>query len=272
MGTVTNGDNGRNGDNGDNEDNVVEQSCDAAARLRLSKRMADLGMCSRREADEFIAAGMVRVDGVVVDVLGTKVLASQRIELASEAARHQDNKPTVVLHKPLGLVSGQPEHGYHAAIELIVPERRWSRDPNVDRFSRADRMGLAVAGRLDVDSTGLLLLTADGRVARSVIDGGGGVEKEYIVRVEGPLPHAGLALLRHGLSLDGRQLRAAEVEWIDDQRLRFVLREGRKRQIRRMCELVGLDVVALKRVRIGRIELGSLPTGEWRLLRPFEVP
>ncbi len=240
--------------------------------IRLSKRMADLGMCSRREADEFIAAGSVMVDGVVVDVLGSRVLPSQHIELAGHAAVDQESKFTVILHKPLGVVSGQPEHGYHAAIELIIPDFRWQQDPNGTPFSRADRRGLAVAGRLDIDSTGLLLLTADGRVARSVIDGGGGVEKEYIVRVEGPLGREGLSLLRHGLELDGRQLRPAIVEWVDHDRLRFVLREGRKRQIRRMCELVGLDVVALKRVRIGAVRLGALPSGTWRLLGPSEHP
>lgn len=240
--------------------------------LRLSKRMADLGLCSRREADELIAAGLVRVDGVIVDVLGTKVLPSQRIDVSRKALAQQAAKPTVVLHKPLGIVSGQPEDGYHAAIELITPERRWDRDPNRARFIGADRKGLAVAGRLDVDSTGLLLLTADGRVARSIIEGSGGVEKEYLVRVAGRLAPNGLRLLQHGLWLDGRALRPAHVSWVGPDRLRFVLREGRKRQIRRMCDAVGLDVVALKRVRIGNIELGPLPSGAWRLLGPHERP
>jgi 23S rRNA pseudouridine2604 synthase len=234
--------------------------------------MADLGICSRREADELIAAGMVRVDGVVADVLGTKVLRSQRIEVARVALEHQDAKPTVVLHKPLGIVSGQPEPGYRPAIDLITPQCRWERDPNRTPFRRADRQGLAVAGRLDIDSTGLLLLTADGRIARSVIDGSGGVEKEYLVRVEGDLSRDGLRLLRHGLSLDGRELRPAEVDWVGPDRLRFVLREGRNRQIRRMCSAVGVRVVALKRIRIGRIELGPLPSGTWRLLRVNEQP
>ncbi len=244
----------------------------AQVPIRLSKRMADLGMCSRREADEFIAAGMVRVDGIVTDVLGTRILPAQRIELSGRAVAAQDDKPTVALHKPLGIVSGQPEHGYHAAIELITADRRWQRDPNRAGFVGADRRGLAVAGRLDIDSTGLLLLTADGRIARSVIDSGGGVEKEYLVRVEGPLGRAGLELLRHGLSLDERELRPAMVDWVDHDRLSFVLHEGRKRQIRRMCELVGLEVVALKRVRIGAVQLGALPSGTWRLLAQAERP
>ncbi len=171
-----------------------------------------------------------------------------------------------MLHKPVGWVSGQPEDGYRAAIELVVPPQRWRQDPNPAPFRPRDRSGLAVAGRLDIDSTGLLLLTADGRLARRVIAGDGGVEKEYLVRVEGRLSERGLALLRHGLSLDGRALRPAVVDWQNRDQLRFVLREGRKRQIRRMCEQVGLEVVGLKRVRIGELRLGALPVGQWRLL------
>jgi 23S rRNA pseudouridine2604 synthase len=221
--------------------------------------------------------------------LGTRVRPDQHVSLDKRAQDVQQAKPTVVLHKPLGIVSGQPEDGYHAAIELITADRRWRDDPNRSSFRNRDRAGLAVAGRLDIDSTGLLLLTADGRIARSVIDGQarssgervspkgrahveGGVEKEYIVRVEGAVSRRGLDLLRSGLSLDGVALRPAHITLLDEQRLRFILREGRKRQIRRMCELVGLRVVALKRVRIGEIRLGNLPSGEWRLLGPDERP
>jgi 23S rRNA pseudouridine2604 synthase len=264
-------------------------SADPPEGVRLSKRLSELGWCSRREADEFIAAGLVRVDGEVVSQLGTRVRPDQHVSLDKRAQDVQQAKPTVVLHKPLGIVSGQPEDGYHAAIELITADRRWRDDPNRSSFRNRDRAGLAVAGRLDIDSTGLLLLTADGRIARSVIDGQarssgervspkgrahveGGVEKEYIVRVEGAVSRRGLDLLRSGLSLDGVALRPAHITLLDEQRLRFILREGRKRQIRRMCELVGLRVVALKRVRIGEIRLGNLPSGEWRLLGPDERP
>jgi 23S rRNA pseudouridine2604 synthase len=215
---------------------------------------------------------LVRVDGEIVSQLGTRVRPDQHISLDEHAQNAQQAKPTVVLHKPLGIVSGQPEDGYHAAIELITADRRWRDDPNRSQFRNRDRAGLAVAGRLDIDSTGLLLLTADGRIARSIIDGQGGVEKEYLIRVDRLVSRQGLDRLRGGLSLDGVRLRPAVVTVVDDQRLRFVLREGRKRQIRRMCELVGMRVIALKRVRIGDIHLGNLPTGEWRLLSPDERP
>ncbi|CAG0970427.1 partial Dual-specificity RNA pseudouridine synthase RluF, partial [Rhodocyclaceae bacterium] len=138
------------------------------------------------------------------------------------------------------------------------------------RFQPAHLKGLAPAGRLDIDSTGLLVLTQDGRIARQLIGDDSDVEKEYLVRVEGRLDERGLALLNHGLELDGRKLRPARVAWANDDQLRFELKEGRKRQIRRMCELVGLRVVGLKRVRIGRVRLGDLPLGQWRYLREDE--
>jgi 23S rRNA pseudouridine2604 synthase len=227
--------------------------------------MSELGLCSRREADVFIAGGMVRVNGEVVDELGSKVTSDDRIELERAGRLAQDAKPTVLLHKPIGIVSSQPEPGYRPAIDLISPHSRWYNDPNPQPFGNNDVYGLAAAGRLDIESSGLLVLTSDGRVARQIIDGGGGVEKEYLVRVDGYLSTKGLQMLRYGLRLDGKQLRPADVDWQNEDQLRFVLREGRKRQIRRMCELVGLDVIGLKRVRIGEIRLGSLPLGEWRL-------
>ena len=135
---------------------------------------------------------------------------------------------------------------------------------------RGDLDGLAVAGRLDIDSQGLLVLTQDGRIAKQLIGEDSEVDKEYLVRVQGSLSDRGLELLNHGLSLDGKALRPAQVRWQNSDQLRFVLREGKKRQIRRMCELVGLKVVGLKRVRIGRVALGDLPLGQWRYLREDE--
>ena len=176
---------------------------------------------------------------------------------------------TILLHKPVGYVSGQPEPGYAPAVSLIGGDNQFDRD-SAQRFHPSQLKNLAPAGRLDIDSTGLLVLTQDGRIARQLIGADSEIDKEYLVRVEGTLAENGLALLNHGLWLDDRPLRPAEVEWINDEQLRFVLREGRKRQIRRMCELVGLKVEGLKRVRIGRVKLGDLPLGQWRFLREDE--
>ncbi|WP_429548416.1 pseudouridine synthase [Paraburkholderia youngii] len=252
---------------------------DAPGMLRLSKLMSKLGLCSRREADEWIEKGWVMVDGERVDTLGTKVFPDQRIDIDPAAEAFQSSQVTVIVHKPVGLVSGQAEDGYQPAITLVTPENRWEGDHSGIRFSVSHLRQLAPAGRLDIDSTGLLVLTQDGRIAKQLIGGHSDVDKEYLVRVaygdhtvdvESHFPPEKLALLRHGLSLDDVALKPAQVSWQNGEQLRFVLREGKKRQIRRMCELVGLEVVGLKRVRMGNVMLGALPPGQWRYLSEDE--
>ena len=242
--------------------------------VRLSKRMSELGIASRREADEWIALGWVRVDGRVVSELGSRVVASQRITIDAPARHAQARQVTVLLNKPVGYVSGQAEDGYQPARVLVTRERQWREDRSPVHFTPQHLKSLVPAGRLDIDSVGLLVLTQDGRIAKQLVGEGGEIEKEYLVRVASrtgaPLAPAKLALLRHGLVLEGEALRPAEVEWINEDQLRFVLREGKKRQIRRMCELVGLRVVGLKRIRIGKVMLGDLPVGQWRFLRSDE--
>ncbi|MEO8124391.1 MAG: pseudouridine synthase [Burkholderiales bacterium] len=239
--------------------------------LRLSKRMSELGIASRREADEWIPKGWVRVDGRVVAELGSRVLPDQHITIDAKARFQQAQRVTVLLNKPVGWVSGQAEDGYEPAIVLVKPGAQWREDHSGIRFLPEHLRGIAPAGRLDIDSVGLLVFTQDGRIARQLIGEDSEVEKEYLVRVE-PGSHErlsdeSLALLNHGLDLDGVALRPATVEWVNEDQLRFMLREGKKRQIRRMCEAVGLKVTGLKRVRIGNVMLGDLPTGQWRYLR-----
>jgi 23S rRNA pseudouridine2604 synthase len=239
-------------------------------KIRVSKLMSEQGICSRREADSYIERGWVLVDGIPVTELGTRIFPTQRITLAKAAQSQQDASVTVLLNKPIGFVSGQAEQGYRPAITLIGAQSHFKGDRSPLHFTPAQLKGLAPAGRLDIDSTGLLVLTQDGRIARQLIGESSGIEKEYLVRVEGRLPAAGLAKLNFGLSLDGVPLKRADVKWQNDDQLRFVLREGKKRQIRRMCELVGLKVTGLKRVRIGKVLLGDLPQGQWRYLRSDE--
>ena len=236
---------------------------------RLSKRMGELGLCSRREAEAWIVAGWVRVDGTVIDVLGTRVDRAARIEVHPRARAQQAELVTVLLNKPIGYVSGQAEDGYEPASVLIRPQNRWSGDASGRRFEPRHLDGLAPAGRLDIDSTGLMVYTQDGRIAKHLI-GGNDVEKEYLVRVQGEMAPDGMARLRLGLTLDGVTLKAAQVSWQNEDQLRFGLREGRKRQIRRMCEIVGLTVTGLKRIRTGRVLLGTLPVGQWRYLASHE--
>jgi 23S rRNA pseudouridine2604 synthase len=242
---------------------------------RLSKVMAERGLCSRREADEWIINGWVKVDGVIMDTLGTRIKPDAEIIISGYAYEQQAEQVTILLHKPVGYVSGQAEDGYQPAIVLVHPDNEWLDDPDLNEyhakeFQRGFLHGLAPAGRLDIDSTGLLVLTQDGRIARHLIGEDSSVEKEYLVRVEGELSDADMKRLNHGLSLDGEKLKPAKVSWQNEDQLRFVLREGKKRQIRRMCEMVGLHVVGLKRVRIGSVNLGKLPIGQWRYLRTDE--
>ena len=290
----------------------------ANGTIRLNKRMAEMGLASRREADDWIAKGWVKVNGKVAE-MGMQVTPDARIEVTQQAKGAQANQVTILLNKPIGIVSGQAEDGHEPAITLIQPQNRWADDNARFFFHGSQLKSLVPAGRLDIDSTGLLVLTQDGRVARQLIGENSGMEKEYLVRVvytgvanpaaahsaaatygaraaarpntqpspptqlsriddddpvssdvQSVFPMEKLRLLRHGLRLDDQALKPAKVEWQNPEQLRFVLTEGKKRQIRRMCELVGLKVVGLKRVRVGQVMLGNLPVGQWRYLAPHE--
>ncbi len=254
-------------------------------------------MASRREADDWIARGWVKVDGQLA-TMGMQVAPEARIEVTRQAQGQQANQVTILLNKPIGIVSGQAEDGHQPAITLIQPQNRWPEDNARFFFHPRQLQSLVPAGRLDIDSIGLLVLTQDGRVARQLIGEDSVLEKEYLVRVntlaaaptgrqqdelteihegdpittnvQAVFPPAQLDRLRHGLSLDGQPLKPARISWQNPEQLRVVLTQGKKRQIRRMCELVGLKVVGLKRVRIGNIMLGNLPLGQWRYLAPHE--
>lgn len=257
---------------------VLPNGDKAVGTMRLNKRMAEMGLCSRREADTWVEQGWVRVNGEIA-VMGLQVTPQDRIEASPEAHGRQEQQVTILLHKPMGYVSGQAEDGHTPAMALLSPRTHWQGDLSRQRFSHSQLRGLAPAGRLDIDSVGLLVLTQDGRVARQLIGEQSNLEKEYLVRVQwddittdvqSVFPADQLARLCHGLELDGKPLKPAKVDWQNPEQLRFVLTEGKKRQIRRMCEQVGLRVVGLKRIRMGRITLGQLPVGQWRYLLPSE--
>ncbi len=243
--------------------------------VRLSKRISELGIASRREADAWIEKGWVKVNGELAS-LGMKVSEQDRIQISSKAKNEQKKLVTILLNKPVGYVSGQAEDGYEPAKVLITAQNHWAGDESGIRFHPSQLNHLVPAGRLDIDSVGLLVLTQDGRVAKRIIGETSELEKEYIVRVanqdgsRAELTEQNLKLLNFGLSLDGKALLPAKVSWLNDDELRFVLKEGKKRQIRRMCEAVGLRVLRLKRVRVGRVVLGSLPPGQWRYLKADE--
>jgi len=237
-------------------------------KIRLSKLMSEQGLSSRREADTLIEQGLVFVNGVRVTELGTKVSRTDKVELAAKAKQKQADLVTILLNKPIGYVSGQPEKGYEPAIRLLTKENQM--EPQNSPYHPRNLEGLAVAGRLDIDSQGLLIFTQDGRTAKQLIGENSEIEKEYLVRVRGRLTKEQLSLLCFGLEMDGKPLKRAFVEWVNADQLRFVLTEGKKRQVRRMCEMMNLEVLGLKRVRVGKIKLGQLPEGQWRFLAPHE--
>lgn len=233
---------------------------------RVNRWLAQNGVCSRREAESLIAAGQVSIDGETVQDAGRKILAGQTLTLDDTAQARLGSTLTVMIHKPRGVVSSQPEAGQVPAVRLLTREALWgASDVIPDRDTK-----LAPVGRLDMESRGLLLMSDDGVVAKAVIGPASTLDKEYLVSVMGDLTDRKLKLLRHGLRLDGRQLRPAKVSLVSDQRLKVVLNEGRNRQIRRMCELVELKVVDLFRVRVGPLTLGDMPEGRWRPLTADE--
>lgn len=239
---------------------------EGAAPERVNKWLAQAGVCSRREAEALIADGLVFIDGDVVRDLGRKIAPGETLTIARAGAAALASQATYVLNKPVGYVSAQPEPGQTPAARLLKPAAAWGGKAAVP----APTARLAPAGRLDQDSRGLLLLSDDGALVKAVIGPESQLDKEYRVAVEGEITPAKIALLCEGLSLDGRRLKRAGVRRIGPAHLRFVLREGRNRQIRRMCALVGLKVVDLERVRIGPLPLGDLPEGRWRLLSAEE--
>jgi 23S rRNA pseudouridine2604 synthase len=228
---------------------------------RINKWLAQAGVCSRREAEALIAEGRIRIDGETVSDAGRKILPGQTLTLENEGPAPF----SLVLHKPMGIVSAQPEAGQIPAARLAVPANQYDAGP-----APGPRTLLAPLGRLDQDSRGLLILSEDGVLAKAIIGPASNLEKEYIVRVSGLVTHSRLALLRHGLQLDGRDLKPAKVTVQAAGELRFILTEGRNRQIRRMCAAVGLEVNDLLRIRIGALNLGDLPEGKWRHLQPGE--
>lgn len=236
-------------------------------QVRISKILSELGLCSRREADEYIKQGLVLLDGRVVDELGTKACRSQKVELNKKGKLKQSKKLTIILNKPVGYISHlDDDKEFKPASELINPDNYFSNELN-NRSPLFDKEGLAPAGRLDIDSTGLLILTQDGTMAKSIIGENVVVEKEYLVKVQGDLTEENLRLLNHGLTVDGYKLKPAKVAWQNEDQLKFILTEGRNRQIRKMCAIVNLKVTSLKRVRIGNISLGNLPLGQWRFFK-----
>lgn len=232
--------------------------------IRLSKRIAEMLSCSRREAEQYIEGGWVLVDGQRVEEQGFRVLPQQKVELLPEASLAPIAPVTILLHKPAGVDVAA------AAAQLITPENRAAADRSDIRFIKRHLTALHVVLPLEADASGLLVLTQDGRVARKLIDDAAKVEQEFVVEVSGEIVPDGLLLLNHGLKFKGRELPPIKASWQNETRLRFALKGPQAGQIRHMCEQVGLDVLSIKRIRIGRLPMAALQAGQWRYLLGYE--
>lgn len=222
--------------------------------VRLHKYLAHCDVCSRRRAEQLMLEGRVAVNGTVVTQPGTKIdPAADTVQVDGKNVKGETSHIYIVLNKPTGIISSAYEKGARTVCDLVKIRRR-----------------LYPVGRLDKDSDGLILLTNDGALTERLIHPRYGHEKEYIVRVAKPLDDSVVPRLREGVVLDGVKTRPAEVTRLSRHKLRIVLREGRSRQIRRMCEEVGCIITRLTRVRIENISLEGMPIGGWRYLSKEE--
>ncbi|OGS80784.1 MAG: RNA-binding protein [Gallionellales bacterium GWA2_55_18] len=232
--------------------------------VRLAKRLAEILPCSRREAELYIAGGWVMVDGLAVEEPQFMV-SEQKIELHPEANLTAAEPVTILLHQPAD-TGVNPS----AALQLIRAETRVANDPSGIRILKQHFLRLTQHIPLERNASGMAIFTQDWRTARKLSDDAATLEQEYIVEVAGELTPGGLKLLGHGLAYNGRALPPGKVSWQNETRLRFALKGVQPGQLAHMCKSVGLEVLAMKRIRIGRVSMGKLPPGQWGYLMPQE--
>lgn len=230
--------------------------------VRLAKRVAELAACSRSDAEHYIKNGWVRVNGRVVEDPAQPV-STEEVTLDEEARLDAVEPATILLHKPVGY---DTISGNNPATALVQPETRWADDPSGVRLLSRHFHRLTPLVPLDAEASGLIVLTQDGRVWRRLSEDGDAIEQEYVVEVSGDIAPYGLRKLNHGLHYNGRALPPCKVSWQNEVRLRFALKGVQGGQLRDMCAQVGLEVVSIRRLRIGKISLAKMPVGSWRYL------
>lgn len=230
--------------------------------VRLAKRVAELAACSRADAEQYIRNGWVQVDGCVVENPAHAV-SNETVTLDEEARLEAVEPATVLLHKPVGY---DAISGPNPAAALVQPGTRWPEDPSGVRMLERHFHRLTPLVPLDIEASGLMVLTQDGRVWRRLTEDGDEIEQEYVVEVRGDIAPYGLRKLNHGLHYNGRALPPCKVSWQNEVRLRFALKGVQGGQLRDMCAQVGLEVVSIRRLRIGKVSLAKMPVGAWRYL------
>jgi 23S rRNA pseudouridine2604 synthase len=230
--------------------------------VRLAKRLAELTACSRREAELFIAGGWVKVDGQVVELPQFRV-TDQKVELDAAAKTVPVEPVTILLHQPADLEEA-------AVTSLLCADTQAADDHSHIRVLQQHFVRMTPCLPLEPQASGLVVFTQDFRVSRKLVDGAATVEQEYVAEVSGELSDEGLKLLNHGLTFNGKPLPPAKVSRQNETRLRFALKGVRPGQIAFMCDSVGLELLSLRRLRIGRLSMGKLPVAQWRYLAPYE--
>ena len=250
--------------------------------IRLAKRVAEQLNCSRSTAEQFVEGGFVSVDGQVVEAPGARVCPDQTVTVAKDASLLELTPVTLLLHKPAGFEAGlgQPAQGgaAHAsrsqgatpATSLLDVASHLAEDASGIRVLQRHFKQLECFTPLPTEASGLVVYTQDKRIARKLAEDIESLEQECIVEVEGDIAPNGLQRLSHGLTFNGRALPPIKVSWQNETKLRIALKGIRPGQIPAMCDAVGLSVVAIKRIRIGRVPLAKVPEGQWRYLAPWE--
>lgn len=230
--------------------------------VRLAKQVSELARCSRIEAEQYIKGGWVSVNGRVIEDPAHPV-TTETVTIDPAAQLEAVEPATILLHKPVGYdtISGRK-----AAAGLVQPDTRWDEDPSGVRLLERHFHRLTPLVPLDAEASGLMVLTQDGRVWRRLTEDGDEIEQEFLVEVSGDIGPYGLRKLNHGLHYNGRALPPCKVSWQNEIRLRFALKGVQGGQLRDMCKQVGLDVVAIRRLRIGKVPLAKMPVGAWRYL------
>ena len=235
--------------------------------IRLAKRVAEQLGCSRSEAEQYIEGGWISVDETVTEEAGARVLPEQTVALLPDAVLTEITPVTILLHKPAGastLNAIAPE------LNWITPQTMFAEDRSGVRYLRRHARALTLTNPLEDSASGLLVLTQDWRIVRKLLTETNRVEQEFVVEVSGSMAPDGLAALQAGMKWNGKALAPLKVSWQSEHRLRFAIKGAERGMITYLCEQVGLQVVALKRLRIGRISMAALPAGQWRYLAGYE--
>ena len=240
--------------------------------IRLAKRVAELRACSRSEAERIIAGGWVKVDGVQVEEPHFRV-ADQPIEIDPQANPAETEPVTLLLHKPAsfhtGLLLDQA-----AALQTLGIDNLWSEDTSGMHPLKMHFNQLTACAPLEAEASGLVVFTQDWRIARKLTEDATTVEHELVVEVAGDLTACktpeGIKRLNRGVAFNGRTPTSLKVSWQNESRLRVALKGAQIGHIAKLCEAVGLQVVSMKRLRLGGVSMGKVPVGEWRYMRTNE--